>query len=171
MRFLKRCENLAFCDIEDMDPGDCSCTRTFTVFAEEAISATYDACKKTKGMPDPAKIKMLRTFRWVFDPDENEQVEEWQRIAVMTARDRLTAQRAQALNRETSSSQSTTTRTSAASSFSTQNLCPPPLADTAPTKKKDAARPTQSLEWHRVTDEEPCVAASGLISFFGSKAM
>ena len=49
MRFLKRCENLAFCDIEDMDPGDCSCTRTFTVFAQEAISATYDACKKTKG--------------------------------------------------------------------------------------------------------------------------
>ena len=61
------------------------------------MGETYDQCKKNTGLPDPAKIKFMRTFRWVLDPTENEHVEEWQRIAVLTARDRLTEQRAKAL--------------------------------------------------------------------------
>ena len=133
------------------------------------MGETYDQCKKNTGLPDPAKIKFMRTFRWVLDPTENVHVEEWQRIAVLTARDRLTEQRAKALKDvEASTSQPKKARTSAASS-SSQDKCPP-LADKAPKKKKDE-KDEKKDSLTRVSDNEPSVGVSGLISFFGSKAM
>ena len=125
MRFLKRCENLAFCDLEDMEPGDCTSIKTFRVFGADAMGETYDQCKTNTGLPDPAVIKFMRTFRWVLDPTENEQVEEWQRIAVLTARDRLTEQRAKALKDvEASTSQPTKSSKLSRQQFFTRHVPP-----------------------------------------------
>ena len=88
----------AFAEMQGFDPGDIKKKRILVVWGQEAVQERFAKCEKSMTkVVDAADSKFFRTFRWCLSSEEDNKIEEWQQILVMTAKDRLSEARAKAL--------------------------------------------------------------------------
>ena len=87
MVFMKRCENFAHTWLEER----CE------IPEKVARKALYDCWVAQPRVPEASDLKEFRMFRWMLGGDENAQVAEWQREAVVNSRARIALGKMKAL--------------------------------------------------------------------------
>ena len=163
--FLKKCEN--FCVFEDDD----KCEKTGaitrnTFFGGDALSRRYTRCVGIQGVQDAADLKSVRSFAWMLSRDESRAVAEWQRHAVVTSSARLKESKAKALKDVEEAAKSSKTKARRSITIATPPLKKQSLLSSSGSQIVIAEQPEVSD--FKIDDLE---ADTGLLSFFGSRAM
>ena len=90
MLFLKKAEN--FCvynTVEGSDDMTGRASRKVVLTGANALLSRFDKCSTPHKDPDSADLKVFRSFRWMLNEDQNARVDEWLRVAVLTAKDKI----------------------------------------------------------------------------------
>ena len=172
--FLKRflAKALNFAKSEVTEPGDEYEGQTFIVVGSEAVRVRYDKCKAMleNSIVSPEDIKFFRTFRWHLSAEQHKDYEEWERRSITTAKDRLLAQRQAALKDVEASASSQTDNKKKKTSKSEMVPLATPLVKNVD-KSEMVPLANEPLD---IAEEEAAPhsaeQASGLLSFFGSRA-
>ena len=90
MLFLKKAEN--FCvynTVEGSEDMTGRASRKVVLTGANALLSRFDKCSAPHKDPDSADLKVSRTFRWMLNEDQNARVDEWLRVAVLIAKDKM----------------------------------------------------------------------------------
>ena len=162
-RVLKSAENYFKVEIdESFVPTDTP--QGTMLFGGVALKELLSKMKLKKAGQHPGDLKTLRIFRWMLDGNENLLFEEWTRDSVHNERDRMKMMKAKALKdmEEEPDAKRPAVR---------KEVTAPPLIDkTASVRASSSKGPKAAAHTEERADEE-LETPSGLMSFFGAKAL
>ena len=167
MTFVKKCEPFATLMPEVVTWGKLT-TKRERLFGKEAIDYKYEELLKDNAKISSDSLKIFRQFKWLLNDAQLNDVDRWIQKALVDAKGRMSSRKALEDNKK---SRPTPAMSSAGSS-----------KDPAPSKRKNsdgvaaevdgktAKTPKEAVTEDDVICEEPS-GASGLLSFFGAKAL
>ena len=172
--FLKKAEK--FCVYSTVAPSDDgkSAPRKVVLTGYDALNARFEKFVGGHSDPSSADLKEFRSYRWMLNEQQNTQVNEWQSAAVLSAKDKIQAekkkaiadiQNAVAIPREP---QPVTLEMSLVPPIVSKKKKNQPRVDEGADKALEAKK--QKCIDEEVEEEEDA-SSTGLISFFGSKAL
>jgi exopolyphosphatase/pppGpp-phosphohydrolase len=158
-RVLKSAENYMKIEIdESFEPCD---TRQGTIlYGGVALKELLSKMKLKKTGQQPADLRTLRIFRWMLDGNEGKLYEEWTRDSVH----RMKMMRAKALKdmEEEPDAKRPAIRA---------EVSAPPLMDKPASVRAASSKGPKAAAHTKENIEEELETASGLLSFFGAKAL
>jgi hypothetical protein len=134
----------------------------------EGLKFLFEQMAEKKKVQDSSDLKVLRSFKWMLSTEELRTFDEWEREAVLNARDTMQASKNQAIK----DLEKELAAPAAAKRTAAKEVAAPPLkekrtsaasAGLAMAAKKAAAMPQE--------EEAVSDTPSGLLSFFGTKAL
>ena len=168
VRLVKRAENFAVVYSDDLDASGKLVSKR-TLYGQEAIHYRFERCKEIDGVQDSQHLKEFRMFAWTLTTPQHEEFLNWERAAVAGAKQRMADSKAKALEdiSKNIKEDAKKKRVSSASSSETAIVAAPPLKE----KKLTVDSTRTKLTEDRDNLDEDLVVDTGLISFFGSKAL
>ena len=163
---LNKCEN--YCRVTV--PSECveSAGGRTTLCGGEGLRFLFARMVERKGVQDSSDLKVLRSFKWMLTTEELKTFDEWEREAVVHARDTMQASKKQAIK----DLEKELVVSAAAKRTAAKEVAAPPLKE----KRTSAASTGLALAAKKAAaipceDEGVSDTPSGLLSFFGTKAL
>ena len=163
---LKKCEN--YCRVPVPSELVERVGGRTTLSGGEGLKFLFEQMAEKKKVQDSSDLKVLRSFKWMLSTEELRTFDEWEREAVLNARDTMQASKNQAIK----DLEKELAAPAAAKRTAAKEVAAPPLkekrtsaasAGLAMAAKKAAAMPQK--------EEAVSDTPSGLLSFFGTKAL
>ena len=168
MVFMKRCENFAHTWHEDPCEIPGKVARK-ALYGSEAILHRYHNCWVMQPrVPEASDLKEFRMFRWMLGGDENAQVAEWQREAVVNSRARIALGKMKALEDLEAKTSTEKKRALQPDAMACAVIAAPPLKEKKKAKTLYVAPEVQAEEEDMEQEEDK---GAGVLSFFGARAV
>lgn len=168
MVFMKRCENFAHTWHEDPCEIPGKVARK-ALYGSEAILHRYHNCWVMQPrVPEASDLKEFRMFRWMLGGDENAQVAEWQREAVVNSRARIALGKMKALEDLEAKTSTEKKRALQPDAMACAVIAAPPLKEKKKAKSLYVAPEVQAEEEDMEQEEDK---GAGVLSFFGARAV
>ena len=166
---LKKSENYLRVTVADDDVATTSGRRT--LFGADAIKHLVEKMSNSKNVHENEDLQTVRSFKWMLSSKELKLFTEWERAAVVSARDTMMATKRQAIkdleeNLETGKPQKTLQKEVAAPPLKEKRM-----ASASSVSLANAAKKASMMAKPEEEDETTSNTPTGLMSFFGSKAL
>ena len=165
-RVVKKAEAFCHTYAEDFDAAKKLVSRR-TLYGQEGINHVFARCTLVSGVQDAADLKMFKMFAWMLTESQHAEYLTWEQQAVKGARERHSASKAKAL-KDISDTIVAEKKKRGSAPPATQLVTAPPLA-----LKKLDTQLAKKAKYQEVLEEnqEDLFTDTGLISFFGTKAL